>query len=327
MSKRRYVSLLWGGFLIILGIALLAENLDLLGDWTVPIWSLALWAGGLLFLAVFFSERDQWWALIPGLVLPGIGTAVYLGERGLVAEHAVGTIILATIGLPFLLIFLSDRSQWWALIPAFALAGSACGVFLEGTGAISDEAVAGVIVGGVSLGFLSIYFFEREQWWALIPGGILALIALLMLLATATEYILPLALILVGILLLRGVLGRGRRSAQRGHPTPSSQTLYNDSSFSAMSSDTLATSNKTSTAERKQLPTLEEQIQAAIVEEQEAAKDPSKAKTGKPGPEPKAPSAKEVNAQATTKEAEPSDGIPPAPEIPEAPEAPTPPNI
>jgi hypothetical protein len=310
-----------------LGIALLAENLDLLGDWTVPIWSLALWAGGLLFLAVFFSERDQWWALIPGLVLPGIGTAVYLGERGLVAEHAVGTIILATIGLPFLLIFLSDRSQWWALIPAFALAGSACGVFLEGTGAISDEAVAGVIVGGVSLGFLSIYFFEREQWWALIPGGILALIALLMLLATATEYILPLALILVGILLLRGVLGRGRRSAQRGHPTPSSQTLYNDSSFSAMSSDTLATSNKTSTAERKQLPTLEEQIQAAIVEEQEAAKDPSKAKTGKPGPEPKAPSAKEVNAQATTKEAEPSDGIPPAPEIPEAPEAPTPPNI
>ncbi len=327
MSRRRYASLLWGGFLIILGIALLAENLDLLGDWTVPIWSLALWAGGLLFLAVFFSERDQWWALIPGLVLPGIGTAVYLGERGLVAEHAVGTIILATIGLPFLLIFLSDRSQWWALIPAFALAGSACGVFLEGTGAISDEAVAGVIVGGVSLGFLSIYFFEREQWWALIPGGILALIALLMLLATATEYILPLALILVGILLLRGVLGRGRRSAQRGHPTPSSQTLYNDSSFSAMSSDTLATSNKTSTAERKQLPTLEEQIQAAIVEEQEAAKDPSKAKTGKPGPEPKAPSAKEVNAQATTKEAEPSDGIPPAPEIPEAPEAPTPPNI
>ena len=85
MSKRRYASLLWGGFLIILGIALLAENLDLLGDWTVPIWSLALWAGGLLFLAVFFSERDQWWALIPGLVLPGIGTAVYLGERGLVA--------------------------------------------------------------------------------------------------------------------------------------------------------------------------------------------------------------------------------------------------
>ncbi len=327
MSRRRYASLLWGGFLIILGIALLAENLGLLGDWTVPIWSLALWAGGLLFLAVFFSDRDQWWALIPGLVLPGIGTAVYLGERGLVAEHAVGTIILATIGLPFLLIFLSDRSQWWALIPAFALAGSACGVFLEGTGAISDEAVAGVIVGGVSLGFLSIYFFEREQWWALIPGGILALIALLMLLATATEYILPLALILVGILLLRGVLGRGRRSAQRGHPTPSSQTLYNDSSFSAMSSDTLATSNKTSTAERKQLPTLEEQIQAAIVEEQEAAKDPSKAKTGKPGPEPKAPSAKEVNAQATTKEAEPSDGIPPAPEIPEAPEAPTPPNI
>jgi hypothetical protein len=268
----------------------------------------------------FISDRDQWWALIPGLVLPGIGTAIYIGEKGLVAEHAVGSIILATIGLPFVLIYLNDRSQWWALIPAFALMGSACGVFLEGTGAISDEAVAGVIVGGVSLGFLSIYLFGREQRWALIPGGILALIALVMLLAAAAEYILPLVLILVGILLLRGVLGGGRGSALRVHSAPSPRTIYNDTSFSAVSSDTLVTSNKTSKTERKRLPTLEEQIQAAITGEPETAKDPSKTKPGKPNSE-------KLDAQATTKEAEPSDGMPPAPEIPEAPEVPTPPKI
>ena len=147
------------------------------------------------------------------------------------------------------------------------------------------------------------------------------------LLATATEYILPLALILVGILLLRGALGRGRRSAQRGHPAPSSQTLYNDSSFSAMSSDILATSNKTSKAEKNRLSTLEEQIQAAVAEESETAVEPSKAKTEKPDPAPKASNNEDVDNQTPTEKAETRDGLPPAPEMPEPPEVPAPPKL
>ena len=82
-------------------------------------------------------------------------------------------------------------------------------------GDINGDDQLEIIVGGISLGFLCIYLVEREQWWALIPGGILAAIAFVMLLATATEYILPVALILLGILLLRGVLGGSRQTAQR----------------------------------------------------------------------------------------------------------------
>jgi hypothetical protein len=289
--------------LIVLGLGLLAENLDLLGDWKVPIWSLILGASGLLFLGIYASDHEQWWALIPGLVLVGIAVAIFMSEQGLIADYVVGPIIMATIALPFLLIYLTDRSRWWALIPAFTLGAAAVAVFLEGVGAISDEALASVIVGGTSLGFLSIYLVDREQWWSLIPGGIMALIAFFLLLATATEYILPLGLILLGLLLLRGTLGGGRRRTKTWAPFPAPSSP----------ADSTSQTVEPVRPERMRLPTLEEQIEAAVAEESESRSEPAKEK----------PTSKEAGAKEP---ASPSD-IPPAAEIPEPPEDPASPKM
>lgn len=301
MQKRGYSTLIWGGLLIVFGFLLLADNLDWLGDWDAPVWSLILGAIGLTFLATFASDRRQWWALVPGLVILGVAVAVFLAEQDLVAGYIVATIILAGVGLPFLLIFITDRQHWWALIPGMTMLGVAAAIFLEGIGVIGGEAVGGLVVGGISLGFLSIYLMDRAQWWALIPGGIMGTVAFFLLLAAAGELVWPLALILLGLLLLRGSLGGGRRRARRvprsSPPAP------------PVDAGALDRVVETTRPERKRVPTLEEQIEAAIAEE--TVEDAEVVEE----PEPEA------------EEPEPPAGMPPALEMPEPPEVPPPPEM
>jgi hypothetical protein len=257
-SKRSYSSWIWGGLLIALGLVFLAENLDLLGDWNAPVWSLILGAISLVFLVTYVSDRGQWWALIPGLVILGVAVAVFLAEQELVAGYVVATIILAGVGLPFLLIFLTDRKHWWALIPGMTMIGVAAAVFLEGIGVISDEAVGGLVVGGIAMGFLSIYLIDRQQWWALIPGGIMGTVAFFLLVATVIEYVWPVALILLGLLLLRSGLVGGRRRP-RGVERVSAPTPLPP---------------EPAMQERQRLPTLEEQIEEAVAQEPEVVTEP-----------------------------------------------------
>ena len=294
MRKRGCGSLIWGGLLVLLGLLLLIDNLELLGDWDVPIWSLMLGASGLIFLAVYVNDREQWWALIPGLVILGIAVAVFLAERDLVPDYAVATIILAGVGLPFLFIFIADRQHWWGLIPALTMGGIALGVLFEGIGAIGGEAVGGFVVGGIGLGFLSIYVVDRKQWWALIPGGVMGVLAFFLLLATATKYVVPAAMILLGLLLLRGNLG-GRR--QRPRPTASASAPLPVIDVGELFEEP-GTPNR---PERKRLPTLEEQIEEAIAEEPEMGE---KEETEGAGPE----------------EQEPPSDMPSPPQVPSPPE-------
>jgi hypothetical protein len=303
MQKRAYGSLIWGGFLILLGLFLLAQNLNWLGDWTTPVWSLILGVIGLFFLAVFLGDRQQWWALIPALTILGIAAAIFLAEQDIIADYVVATIILAGIGLPFLLIFLTDRQHWWALIPGLTMTGSAAAVFLEGINLISGEAVGGIIVGGISLGFLIIYVLDRRQWWALIPGGVLGTVAVFLLLAAAAGFIWPVVLILLGLLLLRGSLGGGRRRTRRiAAPAAPMPPPDLDAPVQAV---------EPAKPKRQRLPTLEEQIEAAIADMPEVPAE-----------------VKEVSTpEAEEEKDEPPADMPPAPEMPQPPEVPSGPDI
>lgn len=271
MAKRGCSTFVLGGLLIALGLVLLANNLDVWGDWEAPIWSLIFGAGGLVFLGTFITDREQWWALIPGLVLLGIAAAIFVGEQNLVPDYVVAVFVLGGIALPFLLIFLMDRENVWALIPGFTMSGIALAVLLEGMGLIGGTAMGGVIIGGISLGFLVIYLLDREQGWALFPGGILAIIALFLLAAAAIELVWPLILILLGLLLLRGNLG-GRRERRRPRsrsrtPSPVPETVP---SIQVPDLETV----DAAVPQRQRTPTLEEQIEAVLAEEPELPEPP-----------------------------------------------------
>ena len=73
----------------------------------------------------------------------------------------------------FFYVYLSNRSQWWALIPAMTLLGLAGTVAVESYLPQLDNLAGALFLGGIGLGFWIIYFSNREFWWAIIPGGVL----------------------------------------------------------------------------------------------------------------------------------------------------------
>jgi hypothetical protein len=86
--------------------------------------------------------------------------------------------LLGLAGLTFLLAFLMDRTQWWALIPAMPLLSVAALILLGQTLPSFADAWGGLLVlGGVGLSFWAIFLTNRSMWWAIIPGGVLLTLA------------------------------------------------------------------------------------------------------------------------------------------------------
>ncbi len=86
--------------------------------------------------------------------------------------------VLGVAGLMFLWGFITDRSQWWPLIPGLTLLGVSAAILLTAFAESAAERWSGtLILGSVGLSFWLIYLFYRENWWAVIPGGVLFTLA------------------------------------------------------------------------------------------------------------------------------------------------------
>ena len=204
-NRSRVTLSIGGGILLIAtGIIFLLDNLGLITlDWELligPLFAL----GGLVFLAIFILNNDNWWALIPGLALIALGTIIFMDKAiaGGVGPWG-GAIFLGLLGLAFWLIYLSHQDYWWPVIPGGVLLTLA-GVSLLPA---DDELVGVVFFLGLALTFGLVYILPKPAGrltWALYPAGVLALVAILILLGATnlTNFILPLALLILGGLVL-----------------------------------------------------------------------------------------------------------------------------
>lgn len=129
------------------------------------------------FWVAFLSERfREWWPLIPGGILTTVAGGLYAGYA-LNNPEITGGIIPLGIGLSFLLVYLFDREQWWALIPAGATAFG--GIFpLLAAFNLSGEYITALAFGTIGLVFVALFALRRAEWWWLIPGGSLLSIAI-----------------------------------------------------------------------------------------------------------------------------------------------------
>jgi hypothetical protein len=214
-NRRVDPRLLWGSLLIIGGVLFLLQNLKLLPGGAI-FWGGVLGVAGLMFLWGFIADRSQWWPLIPGLTLVGIGITVLLTAFAeTAAAHWSGTIILGSIGLSFWLIYLFHRENWWAVIPGGVLFTLAAVAWVE----LNLPAVRGLETGGIfflGLGFTFLLLGvlptpSGKMWWPFIPGGILTVMGVLITLAFGSllNVIGPALLIVGGVLLLWRAFRKG----------------------------------------------------------------------------------------------------------------------
>ena len=90
------------------------------------------------------------------------------------------TVLFAAAGLTFGVTFFERRENWWAAIPGLALVSIGMLIGLDAVFPRFANLVGGsIVLGGIALSFWIIYFrTDFQQWWAIIPGGILLSLAL-----------------------------------------------------------------------------------------------------------------------------------------------------
>ena len=123
--------------------------------------------------------RAQSGRIVIALVLILVGVAALLDSLGLVqipfvinGPSFIWMLVFGLAGVAFLVAFFSHPSNWWAIIPGLTLIGLAIlvGGVLQGR-----YEILGVVIfmGMLALSFWVIYFTHHENWWAIIPGGVL----------------------------------------------------------------------------------------------------------------------------------------------------------
>jgi len=173
---------------------------------------------GAAFLYVLVSAPDAWWAVIPGLTLLGLAQLIIGGEFAPRFTQVWGaSIFLGSIGLAFLIIFLLNRSRWWAIIPAGSLFSVAATALVASINpADSGLQAGGVLFLGLGATFLSLLLINRPETkrWPYFPGGILLVMGVVILLGSADwlKWVWPAALLLGGVVVIFFTL-RGKKGS------------------------------------------------------------------------------------------------------------------
>ena len=203
--------LAWGLLLIAGGILALLVNLSVIPD-SAWIWAGIFVLAGLYFLVMFFTDSENWWALIPAFAALGIGGTIFISELTSLPDELSGAVFLGSVSLAFFAIFLRKRENWWALIPGGALLTIA-GVVLFSSyeEAFSGNLVPVILFGGIGLTFILVYLTpsaEGRNRWAIWPA--LGMFALAVVAGVAVfelaGFIVPIVLIGAGaVILLRSL--------------------------------------------------------------------------------------------------------------------------
>jgi hypothetical protein len=214
ISKAAKSGLVWGTVLILLGVLALLDLYVEVGPWA---WIGVLVIGALVATAVYLTDRSDWGMLIAAYVLWAVALLVLFVTLEILQDEAVAFYVLMAIALPFAIVYLRDRRQWWFLIPAYVLAAVALMVLLIGWGILNDALVVTYVMLAIALPFYVVYARDRRQWWFLIPAGILTIIGLAFLFTEAAGAAFG-AIVVIGFgvwLLLRGL----RRGVSAGAAT------------------------------------------------------------------------------------------------------------
>jgi hypothetical protein len=129
-------------------------------------------AGGIVFLYVVIRDPKKWWAFIPGFTLLGLAALIAGGDLFHQFTNAYGgSMFLGSIALSFLVILITNPSNWWAVIPAGVLATLAVIAGIQNGNGMLQGGLFFVGVGATfaALGLLPV---GKKEKWPWIPASI-----------------------------------------------------------------------------------------------------------------------------------------------------------
>lgn len=183
--KHKRSNLIWGIVLILFGGLFLVQNLGWLPEFAPLVWGAIFAGASVLFLVVYLTSGwHKWGWLFPIFIAAGLAAVIFLGESGFDGEW-IGALFMASIALPFWLVFLIDRGNWWALIPGWVLSVLTAVILLSESAA--EEILGTLVMFGIALPFWIVYWRSPKQWWAAIPAGIMTTIGIIVMMSSLVE--------------------------------------------------------------------------------------------------------------------------------------------
>lgn len=197
--KKIRTQYVWGTLLIVLGILFLLQEFNIIWSALDYLWILIMGISGIVFLWIYATKKEQWWAAIPGMTLIGLAATVLEGQFNFFSgSNWIGALFLAFIGLGFWLVYLRRPSFWWAIIPGGTLV--TLGVVSGPGNAFTSE--EGIFFLGLGITFALVGLLPAKQYktqWAYIPAAVLIVLGLMQLAAgTLLINFWPVALIIIG---------------------------------------------------------------------------------------------------------------------------------
>ncbi len=172
----RKQSLVGGSLFIIFGVMGLLQSFIDLSPW---VWAGVLVVNGLWILAVYFTDRREWGFLIATYAQWAVALLIALVELNVLPGAFIALYILAAIAAPFVVVYLRNRQNWWALIPAYVLLAVGGVIVLAELDFLPGGLIATYILGAIALPFLVVYILHPKEWWPLIPAYVLTVIGVM----------------------------------------------------------------------------------------------------------------------------------------------------
>jgi hypothetical protein len=137
-------------------------------------WALFLLGAGLFLLLKNFGVFQQW------------GETLWGG-------------LFAVVGLAFIIWFIVDRERYWRAIAGFTLLGIGAVILLSWRNVNLGDWRSALVLFGVALGFWAVLLAHADNWWAVIPAGVLTVVGLLVGLGADLSQSIWLAALFVGL--------------------------------------------------------------------------------------------------------------------------------
>ena len=129
--------------------------------------------------------RNRMSSVILGILLIAGGAVFLLMNFNIIpsAQPMIWAALFSLGGLGFLSYLVTSRDHWWPIIPGLTLLGLGALIALQELfPTLGDTWGPAIFLGAIGLAFWFIYASTRtSEWWAIIPGGALVTLALVVL--------------------------------------------------------------------------------------------------------------------------------------------------